>query len=373
MNTEAHSSNRWKAALAAAALVVALAAAVAAPRADAALPSGYYGVVPQTALTSTDFERMGQGNVGSVRLLFSWSSVDPSSEPDDYNWSVIDQSVGDAAQNGVEVLPFLFGTPQWVATELDGHACGEAECATFAPSSPAALDAWRDWVQAVAERYGPGGEFWTENPQIPMLPIRNYQIWNEQNSREFFAPKESPTGYAAMLDAASGVIRTADPGAQVILGGMAQLAGSSKATKATKYLRSFYKVNGVEANFDGIAVHPYGSSVSKVANQVEAFRKVAKRAGDRGAGTWITELGWGSAKGGNPLNRGKKGQAQRLKESFKYFKQQRKKLKIQTIQWFSWRDSSIKICDWCAKSGLFSKSLKAKPSFKAFTKFTGGS
>jgi hypothetical protein len=88
---------------------------------------------------------------------------------------------------------------------------------------------------------------------------------------------------------------------------------------------------------------------------------------------WITEIGWGSAKGGNPLNRGTQGQAQRLKQSFKYLQKKRNKLNLETVTWFSWMDSTTSICDWCAKSGLFKAGLVEKPAWRAFTKFTGGS
>ena len=82
----------------------------------------------------------------------------------------------------------------------------------------------------------------------------------------------------------------------------------------------------------------------------------------------MTEIGWGSAKGGNPLNRGKQGQARLLKEAFKYFAKRRGKLNAERRRLVLWRDSKDKICDWCATSGLFTKSLKPKPSWRAYKK-----
>ena len=45
----------------------------------------------------------------------------------------------------------------------------------------------------------PEGSFWSEHPELPALPIRAWQIWNEQNSPTFFAPKPSVRAYARML------------------------------------------------------------------------------------------------------------------------------------------------------------------------------
>ena len=149
---------------------------------------------------------------------------------------------------------------------------------------------------------------------------------------------------------------------------MAELAGSRKAVPGPEFLHELYRRPGAKKDFDGVAPHPYGASIEGVGEQVDAFRKEMKRAGDSGAGLWVTEIGWGSAKGGNPLNRGKQGQARLLKEAFKYFAKRRGKLNTELVVWFSWRDSKDKICDWCATSGLYTKSLKPKPSWRAYKK-----
>lgn len=354
-------------------VLAALAFAVLVSSAQAAVPRSFWGVGSQTPLTDADLDRMGEGNVGTVRIPIFWTEVDPSAAAGDTNWASIDPVVAGAARNGVEVLPFIFGTPAWVAQDLEGRKCQPAKCAITPPAKKAGLAAWETFVGEVVARYGPNGTFWVENPSLPKVPFGAYQIWNEQNSTSFFAPKASPKGYAKLLGAAADAIRPADAAADVVLGGMPQLAGSKKAIEATEYLHDFYGVPGVEADFDGVAIHPYGASLQKVADQVELFRKEMKQAGDASTGLWVTEIGAGSKSGGNPLNRGLKGQANLLEQTFKYFEKNSKKMKIQNVSWFSWMDSKVSICEWCGTSGLFKKGLKEKPSWKAFTKFTGGS
>lgn len=359
------------------ALLAALAAttmliALAAQPAGAAAPRSFYGVSPQTGLSPADLDRMGQGKVGTVRIPLLWSNTDPAAPAGGYDFGASDPVVRDAARNGIEVLPFLFGTPAWVVADLQGGKC-KPDCATIAPTKPAALDAFGAFVRASVDRYGSNGSFWAENPSIPKMPIKAWQVWNEQNSRSFFAPKAKPKLYAKMLDVAAGAIKAGDRSADVILGGMPQLQGSKKATPGSDYLAALYKLKGVKKDFDGVAIHPYGSTVKKVAEQTELFTDEIKAARDKKVDLWVTEIGAGSAKGGNPLNRGKKGQAKLLKDSYKYFGKQRKKLNVQTVVWFSYMDSAISICDWCKTSGLFALSGKEKPSWRAFTKLTGGS
>ncbi len=347
-------------------LALALTLAVGVAANAQAAPRTFYGVVPQTPLVGGDFKRMGEGGVGTLRSMLSWASVDPTKAPDDYDWSAFDAIVGEAARNGVTVLPFVYGSPEWVAKGLERRSCTGARCATFAPRTSAALDAWGQFVGDAVERYGRGGEFWAENPRVPKKPIRAWQIWNEQNSKSFYAPKPSTKAYAKLLESASRAIRSADRRADVVLGGMAELAGSKKAVPGPEYLDKFYRRSGVERDFDGIAVHPYGAQVSAVEEQTERFDEITREAGDQGASLWITEVGWGSASGGNPLNAGQQGQAKRLTQAYRYFERQRNRMKIKTVTWFSWQDSATSICDWCASSGLLTTGAKAKPAYRAF-------
>jgi hypothetical protein len=346
--------------------------------AGAAVPKTFYGVVPQAPLTTADIDRMGQGEVGTLRFEIFWAGVDPSAVAGDYNWSAPDAIVGAAARNGIQTLPFVFSTPTWVANGLDGFNCGPSTCAPYAPKGGAARAAWATFLGDVVKRYGPDGEFWAANPTIPKTPIRNWQLLNEQNSPTFYKPKPKVKAYVKVLKAGHDAIAAEDPGAKVILGGMfgTPLGGRKPGIAAWDYLEKLYRVRGAKQAFDGVAAHPYGATLKgKVIPQLDLFRDEMKDARDGNTGLWITEIGWASGGPKNPLNRGKAGQAQRLREAFKYFKKKRRKWKIQTVNWYSWRDnpaSDVGLCEWCGYSGLFTESLAPKQSWDAFTRFTGG-
>ncbi len=327
-----------------------------------AKPKPFYGVVSQTFLSANEVQKMGDAGIGTLRTVVDWGSVDPTAAPD-YQWGGFDGLVAAAAANRMRVLPTLFGTPNWVARGLDNRNCDP--CSIYAPRGKAALRAWREFVTAAVKRYGRQGDFWAENPQLPYRPIKAWQAWNEQNSKSFYRPRPTPKGYAKLLKFAAKAIRSNDRKADVVLGGMAELSGSSKAVAGPKYLRKLYRRKGVKRHFDGIAVHPYGAKVKAVKQQVNRFRNVAVSARDKRVGMWITETGWGSSKGSNPLEVGKGGQAKRLKQTFKYFKRNRGRLNVKSVVWFSWRDSPVSICAWCASSGLLSQSGEPKPAYRA--------
>ena len=78
----------------------------------------------------------------------------------------------------------------------------------------------------------------------------------------------------APLSASAGAIRSIDPGAEVILGGMAELAGVPGVMPAHEYLERLYRIKGTRAKFDGVSSHPYGSNIKGVTKQVNQLRRV---------------------------------------------------------------------------------------------------
>ena len=355
------------AALAAFALVVPAAA-------QAKPPKTFYGVTPQAQVGAYELERMGLGRVGTLRVSIPWAALDQSAVPGDTDWSLIDQLVGSSAQVGIQVLPVFDNVPTWVA-QLDN--CKSA-CYRHAPRGELSLMAWRDFLRSAVQRYGPEGSYWVQHPEVPKKAIRAWQIWNEQNSAQYFSPKPDADVYANLVAEASGVIKEEDPGAKVVLGGMFATpmgeAGNPR-DRSWVYLRRLYRA-GAGAHFDGVAVHPYSRTMKQVRQQVQLMRTEMKRARDRGASLWVTEIGWSSQRGSYYLEVGKKPQARLLRKSFRYFTRQRKRLNIKTVSWFSWRDTppEFELCIWCPSSGLFTRDgFAPKPAWRAFTRFTRGS
>ncbi|MQA76176.1 MAG: hypothetical protein GEU88_17890 [Solirubrobacterales bacterium] len=353
--------------------------ALLAASADARTPRSFFGVVPQTQLAEQDFEMMGDAKVGTLRFELRWAGIDPTSAPDDYDWSGPDFIIAQAARNRVGTLPFVYSTPDWVA-KLDDRC--KRDCGPYAPRKGPALRAWKGFLEAAVQRYGPGGAFWAEHPELPQKPIRAWQIWNEQNSPSFYKPRPKVKHYAKLLRAGHQAITGVDRKAEVVLGGMfgTPLQGRKPAIAAWDYLKKLYRVKGAKRTFEGVAPHPYAAKFKNgnktVLAQLDLFREAMRKGGDPNADLWITELGWSSADGGNPLNRGRRGQAARLKQAFKYFEKHRRKLNIRTVDWYSWRDHlnapDGALCAWCPESGLIEEDYDPKPSLRAFMRFTGG-
>jgi hypothetical protein len=349
----------------ASALLAAFAAlALLAPVAAQALPRGFFGIVPQTALDREDTSRMRRGGIETIRASVAWSGVEPSRRGG-YDWNGLDALVALAARDRLEVLPFLYSTPRWI----------DGDWRRLPVDSARRRQAWAEFVRAAVERYGHGGEFWAEHgprseDPVPRRPIRAWQIWNEENFFYFTRPA-SPGRYARLLAISERAIHRADPRATVVMGGLFGDPGQGppRALDAVDFLDRMYGVRGVKRSFDAIALHPYAADTADLRGMVEGVRRVAVRHRDGGVGLYLTELGWGSQR--NPdvvsFEVGLHEQARELRSAYRYLLSNRGRLHLQQVDWFSWKDERG-LCSFCDSVGLFreGKRFKPKPAWNTF-------
>jgi hypothetical protein len=352
-----------RAALLASAAVV---AALALPAAAAAAPRGFFGIGPQTPLTAKDTSRMRQGGVGAVRIPVVWSSIDPNPQPV-YDWRGLDEVVALTARERLDLLPFVYGTPHWVA----------GKPTALPVSSGRQRRAWAQFLRAAAERYGSHGEFWLEHSResgdfVPKRPVTTWQIWNEPNFF-YFATPASPGRYGRLLKASRSALRQGDPRAKIITAG---LFGNPKerpprAMDADEFLDRLYRVPGVKASFDGVALHPYAADTGVLGELVERLRAVSVRHHDSRTGLYVTEMGWGSQRdpGRVAFEVGPREQAHELTDAFRYLLRNRHRLNVKQAYWFSWKDIAGD-CNFCDSVGLFRRGarFRPKPAWHAFVR-----
>ncbi len=336
-------------------------------------PRGFFGIGPQTSLTDRDAAYMKAGGIESIRWPLAWAGVQPTAKGG-YGWGGFDEVVTVAARHGLTVLPFLYGTPSWIARKY-----------TKLPiDSGMARKAWAAFLEAAVKRYGPGGEFWAQHapgavqyaPAIPRpQPIRSWQIWNEANFF-YFAYPASPQRYAKLVRISGPAIKRVDPGAKVILSGLfgEPTAHGAKGMPAARFLKILYRTPGIKSRFDGIALHPYAVDAETLEELVEALHEVTVENHDR-VPLYITEMGWGSQNDFNQVafEQGPRGQVKQLRASYGYLLANRNRLDLKQVFWFSWKDLPGS-CTFCDSVGFFRAGPKfhPKPAWHAFVALTGG-
>jgi polysaccharide biosynthesis protein PslG len=351
----------------------------------AALPAKFFGVVPQSTLTQEQFNTLKKGKVKSMRVAFIWAAIEPTRGT--FEWGQTDEEVERAAKSGIELLPFMVGSPTWAVPNAAVPGTGTVAPAHL-PVAGAASTGWTGFLKAVVARYGEGGTFWTEHPLVPDAPIKNWQIWNEPNFK-YFVAKPNPKEYGQLVKTSSVAIKSVDPAAQVILAGLFAkpagarhlnasgklVFGTSPTYYASYFLEQMFKTNpGIKSRFQGVALHPYVARYRQLAPEIEEVRNVLTKAGDGTEPLWITELGWSSEPPVGPSNVfavGQSGQARELKGAFTVLSQDQAKFRLAHVYWFS-VDDALETCNFCNGSGLFKKGFIPKKSWTEFVKFTGG-
>ena len=110
------------------------------------------------------------------------------------------------------------------------------------------------FAQVLVRRYGSHGTLWTQRPDVPKLPIRSWQIWNEPNLKVYWGNRPNARAYVRMLRTVGKAIKRVDRRAEIVTAGLppSKLKG---ATPLPRFIRSMYRAGGKSA-FDTLGVRP---------------------------------------------------------------------------------------------------------------------
>ena len=97
-----------------------------------------------------------------------------------------------------------------------------------------------------------------------------------------------------------------------------------------------------------------------------------RRAHDRRAKIWVTELGWGDSGPPHRFIVGRSDQAAKIRRSFAFVRRHRARLRLRGVVYYSWRDSHpyppLYRDLWGLHTGLLDINGRPKPAVRAFKK-----
>jgi hypothetical protein len=339
-------------------------ALAAVPRAEANPPSGvpatFFGVSGRY-LDNQDFEDLEVAGVGTYRTLVNFRNV-KRRPTGGYNWDHFDKLIGRMASRDIRVLPLLYGTPSWIYRH-----------ATVPPIyTPEAREAWSRLLVQFTDRYGPNGNFWRLNPLIPYHPVTAWQIWNEPNSAGFWPSAPDPGEYARLLRLSAAAINSIDPKATIVSAGLVANPQGLGSMPGDVYLQRLAASPIVRETVDAYGYHPYAKNARGVRAELRDARLALRAEGEGTAPIWVTEVGWGSdSLIDKLLLKTRQGQAEMLERTYATVLARRRKLGIERMLWYYWRDQPDPLCVWCRSAGLLERSHERKPAFVAFRRLTG--
>jgi hypothetical protein len=288
----------------------------------------------------------------SVRAAFDWRRIQPASAAD-ADFSTTDGVMLAAAQRGLGVLPIVEGTPDWAALHPGDPASPPRDPADYGRL-----------LTALVARYGPGGSFWVEHPEVARQPVRAWQIWNEPNLTRYWNVAPWAPSYVRLVKAAKKALRKADPHAKTVLAGL--------PNESWYALEAIYKAHGRGA-FDVVSLHPYTGKPKNVIRIVKIVRGVMRRHKDRKLPVWVTELSWpaglGHTKQEGDFSTNDRGQAKRLKAGLGLLAAERRKLRIQRVFWYTWlsvEGNTASAFDYSGLRRLHDGQLRSAPALRAF-------
>jgi hypothetical protein len=307
-----------------------------------------FGVVNQGILGEQDFQRMENGGVDTLRFLIRWQVVEP--QPGEYDWSTVDAVVSQAQAHDIRLLPFVYGSPTWIAGQENHPPLDDAATRT----------AWQGFLTALATRYGPGGTFGLERP------IRRWQIWNEPNFAVYWEPPQSAEAYGRLVKLSANALRSVDPHAKIVLAGVAAV---HDGVPWAGFLKDLLQVPGIRRSFDFVGFHPYSVDLRMLRSQLDRIRRILERAGAGRERLAVTEIGWASdGERPRPLVVGPAMQAELLRESFALMSKPHTGWRIADVEWYAWQDSQAveELCVFCQYAGLFDAANEPKPAWSAY-------
>jgi hypothetical protein len=226
---------------------------------------------PQASSFAQVWKAMG---VDYVRIQAYWNALSPAtnsrtipagfdpSNPNSpgYNWAPLDAAIAAVQNNGMRVMLTLNQSgPRWASTQPS----------VAKPSWMPNPQRFAQFVTAVGRRYG--------------ARIDRYLMGSEPNQLPFLAPQFTCTGrkcvpvaphlYRALVNAAYPALKSADPGAQILIGELAPIGSPPSRTGGITPLLFTQQMACVDAKFrpvrtgscrgfkamkgDGFGYHPY--------------------------------------------------------------------------------------------------------------------
>ncbi|MEA2332080.1 MAG: polysaccharide biosynthesis protein PslG [Thermoleophilaceae bacterium] len=317
------------------AAVILLGSVPAAEAARREVPRAFYAMMWDRAATQApDAEQdaqwalMARSGVEAVRTVFLWEKAQPNpGEPPDFTDT--DRLVRMATQHNIKLLPVVRQTPIWAARQP--YVLG---------APPARPSDYTAYLQALVGRYGPAGSFWGEHPELPLHPLREWQIWNEPHLTVWWNTEGSwPREYVHLLKASKAAIEDVDPGATVVLASLADFAW--------KHLARLNRFN-VGRYFDVAGLNFFTARPANVLRGVRKFRRALRAGGAGRKPIWLTETTWPAARGHvtrpeaawqRAWYTSDTGMARRLRAIYSVAARERRALGLKRLYWYTWASS----------------------------------
>ncbi|HEY0071720.1 MAG TPA: S-layer homology domain-containing protein [Chloroflexia bacterium] len=180
------------------------------------------------------------GGVKMSREELSWANVEPN-QKGSINMGVVDiydNAINQNISRGMGVIGMLLTTPKWASTNPDA-----GDWYWYQPEDQ---NDYFDYVRWAVTR-------WKDK-------VHTWEIWNEPNHQGTWncvnncTFEDRANSYAALLAGAYQAVKSVDPDARVLIGG---LYVHDSTNEGMAFLNQVVSASGGAINFDGMSIHTY--------------------------------------------------------------------------------------------------------------------
>lgn len=179
---------------------------------------------------------------------------------DTWHWARYDDLVAADIHQGLRINAVLLGRPPF---RQDGDSIANLFQPVFADGSDhTTLDIpinpdnpWAQFVFLAVSRYKPGGILALERGFPEDAGIRVWEVWNEPDLPAFW--RGGPKAYARLLKIAAIVIKTVDPEATVMFGGLLYAGGDNFLSRVMQHFKNDELRFEYGWFVDAVAIHSY--------------------------------------------------------------------------------------------------------------------
>jgi hypothetical protein len=213
-----------------------------------------------------DLKAAHESGAKVLRIAFGWDAIE--AERGHYDWSFWDDFVRIAVEEyGLRLIPYACYTPKWAAMD-DGENSWRSP-----PRDPADF---ARFMTVLVNRY--------------KHAIRSWELWNEPDNPAYWLGTREQ--FAELVRAGSRAVRTADPQATIVLGG---IAGE------TDFLDGLFRVDRIAPSVDVVNLHSYFETwhpdpIESLPGYVERARDIVQSFGENEP-LWMAETGYSSVSG----------------------------------------------------------------------------
>ena len=208
-----------------------------------------------------DMKMLKRAGITVLRISFGWDGIETSKGK--YNWLFWDDYVRIAVDEyGITLIPYICYTPSWNST---------GDTTNFWNHTPKDYEAFGDFIFALVSRYKDR--------------IKSWELWNEPDIKEYWSG--TAADLAKLTKVGAEAVRKADPGAIVVLAG---LAGH------TEFTRTLFRDLNISPYVDVVNCHSYyetwnGDPLETIVPYVNTLADIITQYGNKQA-LWMAEVGY---------------------------------------------------------------------------------